>query len=209
MGIRVAIVEDRMEIRKGLMLLVDGSEGYECRHAWSSGEEAVLELPAVEVDVVLMDIHLPGMSGVEVVRKLKPQLPRIQFLMCTVYEEDEFIFESLKAGATGYILKNTPPVRLLEAIQEIHRGGSPMTGQIARKVISAFAPQPPSPVGGDLSRREREILQALAEGQRYKEIADRFFISLDTVRSHVRKIYEKLQVHSRTDALNKAFPRNR
>lgn len=206
MNIRVAIVEDTKDIREGLELLINASPGFQCTAAFENAEAALEKLPADAPDVVLMDINLPGMSGPECVKKLKPLCPQTQFLMCTVYEEDEHIFESLKSGATGYILKKTPAARLLEAITDIHNGGSPMTGGIARKVLASFTPAAPS-VKADLSTREYEILEALSKGYRYKEIADKLFISIDTVRSHIRNIYEKLQVHSRTEALNKVFPK--
>lgn len=207
MPIRVAIVEDTEDIRTGLELLIDSSEGFECRHVYAAAEEALEALPSVKPDVVLMDIHLPGISGIECVRILKPKCPDTQFMMNTVYEQEEHIFESLKAGATGYILKKTPPVQLLEAITDIYNGGSPMSGQIARKVIGSFQPKSAPAVSPteQLSAREKEILDALSKGLRYKEIADQHFISVDTVRTHIRKIYEKLQVHSRTEALNKVF----
>jgi DNA-binding NarL/FixJ family response regulator len=206
MSIRVAIVEDTKDIREGLALLINASEGFVCTHICPDAEDALVKLPGDPPDVVLMDINLPGMSGPECVKKLKPICPDTQFLMCTVYEEDEHIFESLKSGATGYILKKTPPDKLLEAIRDIHNGGSPMTGGIARKVMASFVPAAPV-AANELSTREFEILEALAKGFRYKEIADKMFISIDTVRSHIRNIYEKLQVHSRTEALNKVFPK--
>lgn len=209
MSIRVAIVEDTEAIRTGLSLLIDGSEGFSCTHVCPTAEAALDQLPGDPPDVVLMDINLPGMSGPECVRRLKPLCPSTQFLMCTVYEEDEHIFESLKSGASGYILKKTPPEKLLDAISDVYNGGSPMTGQIARKVIAAFQSSPAKAAAelDKLSDREYEILEALSKGYRYKEIADQHFISIDTVRTHIRKIYEKLQVHSRTEALNKAFPK--
>ena len=205
MKIRVGIVEDTRDIREGLAMLINASEGFVCTHACPDAEDALEKLIVNPPDVVLMDINLPGMLGPECVRKLKPVCPNTQFMMCTVYEEDEHIFESLKSGATGYILKKTPPDKLLEAITDIHNGGSPMTGGIARKVMSSFVPA--APASNELSSREFEILEALAKGFRYKEIADKLFISIDTVRSHIRNIYEKLQVHSRTEALNKVFPK--
>jgi DNA-binding NarL/FixJ family response regulator len=208
MTIRVAIVEDTKDIREGLEMLVNASEGFSCSHVCPTAEDAMEKLPLDPPDVVLMDINLPGMSGPECVKKLKPLCPKTQFLMCTVYEEDEHIFESLKAGATGYILKKTPPSKLLEAITDICNGGSPMTGGIARRVIASFSP-PATNAASELSAREYEILESLAKGYRYKEIADKLFISIDTVRSHIRNIYEKLQVHSRTEALNKVFPKGK
>lgn len=204
--ISVAIVEDNPAIREGLSLLIDGSEGFSCKQIYSNAEEAIKKIPISPPDVVLMDINLPGASGIEAVRQLKPKCPSIQFMMCTIYENDEHIFESLKVGANGYLLKKTAPAKMLEAITEIYNGGSPMSGQIARKVITAF--QPANQKGEDgLSERELEIVDALAKGYRYKEIADNYFVSIETVRSHIRNIYEKLQVHSRTDAINKVFKR--
>lgn len=206
MNIRVAIVEDSKDIREGLAILIDASEGFECVDVCEDGESALKRLPVSRPDVTLMDINLPGISGVECVQSLKKTIPDTQFIMCTVYEEDEHIFNSLKAGASGYLLKKTAPDRLLEAIIDVRNGGSPMTGSIARKVITSFHPVAPQS-GYALSEREMEILQALSKGYRYKEIADQHFISIDTVRSHIRKIYEKLQVHSRTEALNKIYPK--
>ncbi len=204
--INVAIVEDNLSIREGLSLLIDGSEGFSCKQVYTNAEDAIKHIPLSPPDVVLMDINLPGVSGIEAVKQLKQKCPFTQFMMCTIYENDEHIFESLKVGANGYLLKKTAPAKMLEAITEIFLGGSPMSGQIARKVITAF--QPVNQKGEDgLSERELEIVDALAKGYRYKEIADKYFVSIETVRSHIRNIYEKLQVHSRTDAINKVFKR--
>jgi DNA-binding NarL/FixJ family response regulator len=207
MNIRVAIVEDVEHIRKGLASLLNGSEGFRCDEQYTSGEDALRNIPLTKPDVVLMDIHMPGMSGVECVRQLKAQCPHIQFVMSTVYEDNENIFQSLKAGATGYLLKKTQPSQILEAISDVYHGGSPMSWQIARKVINSFYPDKKTIPDASLSIREKEILELLGKGLRYKEIAASLFISMDTVRTHVRNIYEKLQVHSRTEALNKLFPR--
>ncbi|MFC0183942.1 DNA-binding response regulator, NarL/FixJ family, contains REC and HTH domains [Pseudarcicella hirudinis] len=204
MPIQVAIVEDTSDIRNGLALLINGSEGYSCEHTFSNPEDALLFLPALHPDVVLMDINLNNrLSGIDCVHQLKAQMPDTQFLICTVYDQDESIFESLKAGATGYILKKTPPTKLLEAITEIYQGGSPMSSQIARKIISTFSEKPIPQPAYQLSERERDIIEALSKGLRYKDIALSLHISTDTVRTHIRNIYEKLQVHSRTEALNK------
>jgi DNA-binding NarL/FixJ family response regulator len=200
--ITVAIVEDIREIREGLRLLIDSSEGFNCSRTYPAAEDALEALPLDPPDVVLMDIHLPGMSGIEAVRRLKDLCPGTQFLMSTVYEDDTNLFESLKAGASGYLLKKTAPIKLLEAITEVYRGGSPMSSQIARKVIVTFQ-EKTAPDG--LTLREREVLQALSRGLRYKEIASDMAISMETVRSHVRHIYEKLHVQSRVEALNKAY----
>jgi DNA-binding NarL/FixJ family response regulator len=202
--IRVAIVEDTDDIREGLALLIGSSTGFICVDVFSNAEDALTGLPKINPDVVLTDINLPGISGIELVKKLKPALPQTQFLMCSVYEDDDSIFQSLKNGATGYLVKNSAPLKILDAIREINEGGSPMSSSIARRVIASFQQTGPVP-DYDLSEREKEILQFLSEGLMYKEVANRLFISIDTVRTHVRKIYEKLEVHSRTDALNKYY----
>ncbi|MFA6542309.1 MAG: response regulator transcription factor [Bacteroidota bacterium] len=203
-NISVAIVEDLTDIRVGLGALIGGSPGFSCIGMYADGEEAVERIPRAIPDVVLMDIDMPKMNGIECIRKLKTVMPSLQIMMLTVFEDDEKIFQSLKAGASGYLLKKTPPVKLLEAIEEVFHGGSPMSGQIARKVIQAFqTPQQKSPQTENLSQREHEILSYLAKGHRYKEIADELFISIETVRTHIRNIYEKLHVRSRTEAVLK------
>jgi DNA-binding NarL/FixJ family response regulator len=205
--IRVVIVEDIEEIREGLQMLIDGSDGFVCAQSFATGEEAMEKLPGLCPDVALMDINLPGISGIEVVRRLKTQCSNTQFIMSTVYEDDESIFESLKAGASGYLLKKTAPAKILDSIIEVYHGGSPMSGQIARKVIASF--QQKDTIDGSelLTQREKEILKSLAKGLRYKEIAAEFNIGIETVRSHARNIYEKLQVQSRMDAINKIMGR--
>ncbi len=204
MPIKVSIVEDNEDLRKSLQILINGSEGFKCISAYNSGEEALNELPAVNVDVVLMDINLPNMTGIECTRKLTELNPKIQIIMQTIYEDSEKIFESLKAGASGYLLKRTPPAKLLEAIEDVSKGGSPMTSQIARMVVESFKSKNyPEKDSEPLSKREIEILESLSKGYRYKEIADNLFISIDTVRSHIRNIYEKLHVKSRTEAVVK------
>ncbi|MEI6059072.1 MAG: response regulator transcription factor [Bacteroidota bacterium] len=201
--IRVVIVEDIREIREGLQMLINGSDGFVCAQTFADGEEALDKIPAISPDVVLMDINLPGINGIEVVRQLKVQCSQTQFIMSTVYEDDESIFESLKAGASGYLLKKTAPAKILDSIMEVFHGGSPMSGQIARKVISSFQQKDTIDDSELLTHREKDILKSLAKGLRYKEIAFEFGIGIETVRSHARNIYEKLQVQSRTDALNK------
>lgn len=203
--IKVVIVEDVKDIREGLQLLINSNWAFSCTETYASAEDALLGLPNGLPDVVLMDIHLPGISGIEAIKKLKPQFPKVQFIMSTVYEDDENIFESLKAGATGYLLKKTSPDKILEAITEVYNGGSPMSAQIARKVIGAFQKKNPIDEVSDLTPKEKEILKALSKGLRYKEIAGEMRISMDTVRTHVRHIYEKLQVQSRMDAINKVY----
>ncbi len=206
MPISVSIVEDIKEIREGLCALIDGSEGFECINSFSNAESALKGIIENQPDVVLMDIGLPGMSGIDCIRRLKLKKPELQIIMLTVYEDNDHIFNALTAGASGYLIKKTPPAKLLEAIQDIHNGGSPMSGQIARKVIGAFqSMNKSSNETGNLTSREQEILSYLAKGFRYKEIAEKLFISIETVRTHLRNIYEKLHVRSRTEAVLKFF----
>ncbi len=205
--IRVVIIEDIKEIREGLQMLIDGSDGFICTLTFSNGEEALENLPLLSPDVALVDINLPGINGIEVVRRLKTRCSQTQFIMSTVYEDDESIFESLKAGASGYLLKKTAPTKILDSITEVFHGGSPMSGQIARKVIASFQQKNSIDDSELLTQREKEILKSLAKGLRYKEIASDFNIGIETVRSHARNIYEKLQVQSRTEAINKIMNR--
>jgi len=204
MQIRVAIVEDDAGIRASLEALIRRAPDLSFKGGYSDAESALKEIPKQTPDVVLMDINLPGMNGVECVRHLKAAAPKVQFLMLTVYEDGESLFNSFKAGASGYLLKRTASARLLEAIRDVHAGGSPMTPQMARRVVQFFSPPPgePSPVS-TLTPGERDFLDLLANGYAYKEIADRRKISIDTVRSYVRTVYEKLHVHSRTEAVVK------
>ena len=204
--INVAIVEDEDEVREGLAVLINGSEGFRCILTYPSAEKALPDILTNKPDVVLMDINLPGMSGIECTRKLKARQPDLPIMVLTVYDDDEKIFESLKAGASGYLLKKTPPAKLLEAILELHNGGSPMSSRIARKVVQAFQAMGPSSKDTEnLSKREHEILSYLAKGYRYKEIAETLFISIETVRTHLRNIYEKLHVRSRSEAVLKVY----
>ncbi len=204
MIIRVSIVEDDTRIRNGLVALVDGSEGFSCASVHFSAEDALREIPRVLPHVVLMDINLPNMDGVECVVQLKEKLPDVQVIMLTVFEDADMIFSALAAGASGYLLKRTPSDQILGAIKDVHNGGSPMTSQIARKVVQSFKkPFSQRPDTSSLTPREEEILKALAAGSRDKEIAEALFISIDTVHSHLRKIYDKLHVRSRTEAVLK------
>lgn len=204
MNINVAIVEDNDKIRDGLSLLIDGSDGFHCKATYSNAEDALKFLPGQKPDVVLMDIQLPKMSGIECVENLKQKFPDLQIMMLTVYEDNEQVFKSLAAGATGYILKRTPPAELLEAIKELHEGGSPMSDQIARKVVQTFQQIGKSAKETEnLSERETEILSFLAKGYQDNEIAEKFFLSIKTIRTHLRNIYKKLHVRSRTEAVLK------
>lgn len=209
-SIKVAIVEDREEVRAGLAYLIDGSPGFDCVGAFDCAEDAISGMHELEVNVALMDIGLPGMNGIEAVRIIKEKWPHVQLMMLTVYEDDERMFKSLKAGATGYVLKKTPPAKLLQNIQSLHEGGSPMSSQIARRLVESFhqPEQKPATKEEELTPREEEILGLLAQGFRYKEIAEQLFISLDTVRTHIRHIYEKMHVRSRTEATIKYLNRS-
>ena len=204
--IRVAIVEDENDIRDALRVLINGSEGFECTQVFANAEDALQSLPSKEIDVVLMDINLPVKNGIECVRELKEKMPRPQFMMCTVYDDDDNIFAALKSGASGYLLKRTSPAQILEAIQDLHAGGSPMSSEIARRVVDSMRRKNKlSPEAEILSEREKEILDYLAKGFLYKEIAAELFISKDTVKKHIHNIYDKLRVQTRTEALNKAY----
>ncbi len=210
MNISVAIVEDNLDIRKALEQIINMAGGFELVCSCENGEDALIKLPIFEPHVVLMDIHLGGIDGIEVVKKLKPTCPDMLFMMCTIYEEDEKIFEALNAGASGYIIKKTAPSKLLEAIRELYEGGAPMSSQIARKVVMAFQHKPAAVTDGSLdilTKRELEILEMLANGMVYKEIAEKINISSETVRKHVYNVYNKLHVGNRVEAVNKYFGR--
>jgi DNA-binding NarL/FixJ family response regulator len=202
MSISVSIVEDDAGVRGSLARLIDGTPGFRCLSQHPTAESALQDMPKASPEVVLMDINLPGLSGVECVRRLKPLLPRTQVIMLTVYQNPDHIFKALTAGATGYLLKQTPPAELLDAIREVHGGGSPMSSHIARKIVQSF--QQPVPVASEanhLSPRETEVLDLLAKGFLYKEIADKTGLTYATVHTHIRHIYEKLHVRSRTEAV--------
>src|SRR5687767_14824009 len=210
--ISVCIVDDNRDLRNALEEIISMSEGFKCVGTIGTPQDAIAQIPILNPDVVLMDINLGSdETGIDCVRALKQKVPGTNFMMCTVYEENEKIFQALTAGASGYILKKTAPARLLDAIRELNEGGAPMSSQIARKVVFAFQSQPSaSPVNsdiGELSNREKEILEHLSRGLMYKEIAAELFISQETVRKHVYHIYEKLHVTNRVAAVNKYFGR--
>ena len=208
MEIKVGIVEDEKQIRDSLVILINGSEGFCCEHAFESAEDAIAIIPTLDLDVILMDIHLPGKDGIACIKELKTLTDEVQFLMCTSFEDTDSVFNALKMGATGYITKTTQPSKILDAIVEVYNGGSPMSSHIARKVVASFYDiSKENKELQKLSEREKEILNLLSKGLRYKEIADTLFLSTETVRTHIRNIYEKLQVNSRTEALNKTFPK--
>lgn len=202
--LRIAVVEDDNTVRAVLEILLSGSPGFTCVAAYSNGEDAVAGLPEVNPDVVLMDINLPGISGIECITSLREQGHEMLFIMLTVFENSDSVFQSLAAGASGYLLKRTPPAQLLEAIQEVCHGGSPMSREIARKVVQSFQQPAANPAAeNSLTGREEEILSCLVKGLLYKEIAVKLFIDVETVKTHIRHIYEKLQVHTRSEAIVK------
>ena len=201
MSIKVVIVEDDAHVRAELTRLINGAGNFQCLSSFSSGEAALAQIPNLKPDVVLMDINLPGMTGIECVSALRAAAPSVRIIMLTVYDEVGQLFKSLMAGACGYLLKRTPREKLLEAIAEAHLGGAPMTRKIARKLVQYFQDLGETlPESQVLSKREQETLALLAEGFRYKEIADKLGISFNTVREYVHSLYAKLHVTSRTEA---------
>src|SRR5450631_1560421 len=219
--IKVTIVDDNADVRAAIEKLITGAEGFELHGSYTDEHEAIVLIPLMKPDVVLMDINLGnGGSGIDCIRKLKPDFPEILFMICTVFDDDEKIFEALCAGANGYMLKRTSPVELLRTIREVYDGGAPMSGLIARKVVTVFQVNDTGGLGWNplhakkgkalpvLSNRENEILQQLSLGLLYKEIAAKLFISSETVRKHVYHIYEKLHVGNRVEAINKYFRRS-
>lgn len=212
--ISVCIVDDNKELRNALEEIINMSPGFKCLATIGSAEEALRKIPQLQPDVALMDINLGGReNGIDCVRVLKPKMPSTNFMMCTIYDESEKIFEALSVGASGYILKKTTPAKMLEAIRELSNGGSPMSSQIARKVVAAFQTRPYTAFNTgasdiqSLSHREKEILDLLSQGMMYKEIADKLDISTETIRKHTYHIYEKLQVTNRVQAVNKLLGR--
>jgi DNA-binding NarL/FixJ family response regulator len=206
MSISIAIVEDLEAVRNGLKDFISLSTDFLVVGVFKTGEEALTELPDISPDIVIMDINLPGMNGIECIRRVKDKSPGTQFMMFTVYENDEKVFEALKAGASGYLLKNTGLLEIVESVKELHEGGSPMSSNIARKLVNLVRiPDKDTTFMDVLSPREKEILQLLAKGLLYKEIAHQLQITTGTVRIHIHKIYEKLHVQNRTEAINKAF----
>jgi len=205
MPIKVAIVEDDVAVCEGLAFLIHESRGFECVAAYHTAEEALLRLPSRNPDVVLMDIELPGMSGITCIQRLKEICPRIQIMVLTVFDNPDRIFGSLAAGACGYLVKKTPPAKLLQAIRDLHLGGSPMSAEIARRVIEAF--REPEIEADNLSVRERQVLEYVVRGYSYKEIAAELDVAPGTVRAHIQNIYKALQVNSRMEAILRVFPR--
>jgi len=207
--VTISIVEDLDEVREALERLINQSENFSLVSGFSNAEQAEKKIPLEPPDIVIMDINLPGMSGIECISRIKEKCDGTQFMMFTIYEDDEKVFEALRAGAHGYLLKKTPKEKLLEALEELHNGGSPMSTNIARKVIEAFEKkkQPPAEIN-TLTNKEKQILELLAKGFLYKEIADQLHSTRNTIKQHIHHIYEKLHVQNRTEAINKAFPRS-
>ena len=207
MPIKISIVEDLAEVREGLIELISSDRELLVVGSFGDAESAIEKLPALQADIVIMDINLTGISGIDCIRNIKEKCPSTQFMMFTVYENDEKVLQALQVGATGYLLKRTEPERILECIKELHQGGSPMSSSIARKVLNIFLHEKKITKKEILTKRENEVLELLANGLLYKEIADRLFIGLGTVRQHIHNIYEKLHVSNRTEAVNKYFDR--
>jgi len=199
--IHIAIIEDDDEIRQTLALIIKGTNGFFCSATFPDSEAALAQIKDLVVDVMLVDIELPGITGIEAVSKIKQLKPNVDCLMLSIRQDDEAVFNSIRAGAAGYLLKDTPPAEILRSIEEVHQGGAPMSMQIARRVLQSFYPTQSSP----LSERETEILQLLSEGLNYRSIAEKIFLSPHTIKSHIKNIYAKLHVHSRAEAVKKAI----
>lgn len=205
MELNIGIIEDEKQIREGMITMINGSEGFSCKHAFDNAEDAIKKVPMLNLDVVLVDIHLPGKSGIDCIAELKPKCSHTQFIIFSSFEDTESVFKSLKVGATGYLTKTTEPSKILDALVDVYKGGSPMSSNIARKIVNSFHSTESNTELEKLSAREKEILDLLTKGYRYKEIANQLFLSTETVRTHIRNIYEKLQVNSRTEAINKIY----
>ncbi len=205
--ITICIIEDITEIQEGLKLIIENDERFLLLKCFATAEDAIEHLPLLIPNIVIADINLPGKSGIDCVLNIKEKVPNIQFIMFTIYEDNDQVFDAIKAGANGYILKNTPPHKIIEALIDLSEGGSPMTAKIARKVIANMQTKPTSPEIELLTPRENEVIQLLSKGYLYKEIADKLTIAVSTVKRHLSHIYQKLQVQNKTEALNKMYSR--
>jgi len=203
--ITICIIEDLIEIQNGLQTIIKSDSRFELLQCFENAETAIAELPLLKPDIVLTDINLPGKSGIDCIIEVKSKIPDTQFIMFTIYEDNDQVFEALKAGASGYILKNTAPEKIIESLIELHEGGSPMSPKIARMVLSSFNVITKNNVSELISKREQEVLELLSKGFLYKEIAEKLNITLSTVKRHLNHVYEKLQVQNKTEAINKMY----
>ncbi|MGV3541024.1 MAG: response regulator [Rufibacter sp.] len=208
---KLLLYEDNAPLREGLCLLIEAAEGFTVVGAFPKCDQVLDQVPRLQPDVVLMDIDMPGIGGIAGLQLIKSHFSEVKVVMLTVFDNDQNVFEAMKAGADGYLLKKTPPAKLLEALEDVCQGGAPMTSSVARQVLQLFAQAPPQEMPKEdfqLSQREKEVLQGLVNGYSYKMIAAELYISLETVRSHIKKIYEKLQVNSKTEAVTKVYRGN-
>lgn len=203
--ITICIIEDLIEIQKGLQTIIESDSRFKLLKSFENAESAISQLPILNPDIVLTDINLPGKSGIDCITEIKNEIPETQFIMFTIYEDNDQVFEALKAGASGYILKNTSSEKIIESLLELYDGGSPMSPKIARKVLSSFNVVTKNNVSELISKREQEVLELLSKGFLYKEIADKLNITLSTVKRHLNHIYQKLQVQNKTEAINKMY----
>jgi DNA-binding NarL/FixJ family response regulator len=203
--ITICIIEDLIEIQKGLQTIIESDSRFNLLKSFENAEDAISQLPILNPDIVLTDINLPGKSGIDCITEIKNEIPETQFIMFTIYEDNDQVFEALKAGASGYILKNTSPEKIIESLLELNDGGSPMSPKIARKVLTSFNVITKNNVSDLISKREQEVLELLSKGFLYKEIADKLNITLSTVKRHLNHIYQKLQVQNKTEAINKMY----
>jgi DNA-binding NarL/FixJ family response regulator len=205
--ITICIIEDLIEIQKGLQTIIESDSRFCLLKSFENAEDAIAQLPLLNPDIVLTDINLPGKSGIDCITEIKNEIPETQFIMFTIYEDNDQVFEALKAGASGYILKNTTPEKIIESLIELNDGGSPMSPKIARKVLTSFNVTTNNNVSELISKREQEVLELLSKGFLYKEIADKLNITLSTVKRHLNHVYTKLQVQNKTEAINKMYGR--
>ncbi|RZJ71029.1 response regulator transcription factor [Flavobacterium sp.] len=204
--IKICLIEDLPDVLNGLQAIIAQDGRFDFQKGFATAEEAIAELPKLQPHVVLTDINLPGKSGIDCVREIKPKFPDIQFMIFTIYEDNDQVFEALKAGSSGYILKNTAPSKIIESLVELHEGGSPMSPKIARKVLSTFNSEPvQNDVAEILSKREHEVLELLSKGFLYKEIAEKLNIAISTVKRHLNNVYSKLQVQNKVEAVNRLY----
>ena len=203
--ITVCIVEDQNEIRNGLAAIINMTDGFRVLQSFGNGEEAMEILPQLRPDIVIMDINLPGINGIECIKQVRKKNPSIQFMMFTIYENSDTVFEALEAGAAGYLLKNSSPSKITESLQELYLGGSPMNADIAKKLVVRFQKQVSPRTTFHLTPKEQQILDLMAKGYLYKEIADQLNNTINTIKQHIRNIYEKLHVQNKAEAINKAF----